>query len=156
AGGGFTVVGHLVQAGGQLHHLARRQERPRRAVVGHDPDAPVNVRVAPRVVAVDAHRAGARRREPGAQLQRGRLAGTVVAEQPDHSGVGRERNVGQRDGVPVPARDAGELDRRRAHPSSLPYRTASTSTATTHTSTTVEPHTTGLMLPGSVYFGNSP
>ena len=117
-----AMVGDAVQLGGELDHPAGGEERPRRAVVGDDADAPVDVGGAPRVRAEDPHRAAARRGEAGTELERGRLAGAVVAEQADHPAVGRERDVRQGDRVAEPARHRLERDRGGgvAHPVSRP------------------------------------
>ena len=78
----------------------------------HDADPPVDLGLAARVVPEHPHRAGARIGEAGAQRERGRLAGAVVAEQAGHAGLQLERHLGQRDGVAVPLGDALEDERQ--------------------------------------------
>ena len=57
------------------------------------------------------HRAACRRREAGAQLERGRLAGAVVPSSPVTPGASANDTLGERDGVAVPLRDALEDER---------------------------------------------
>ena len=77
----------------ELDQLARREERPEAVAVVHDADPPVDLGLAARIVPEHAHRAGARIGEPGAQRERGRLAGAVVAEQAGHAGRQLERDL---------------------------------------------------------------
>ena len=124
-------VGDLVQPRAQLDDVVRGQERPRRALVGDDADPLVHVGVPARLDAEDAHGSRARRGEARAQLERRGLPRTVVAEQAGHARADRERDVGDGDGVAVPARDARELDGRDVrHDSSPRNRHTSTSAET--------------------------
>ena len=77
-----------------------------------DADAPVDLGLAPRVVAEHAHGAGARIGEAGAERERRRLARAVVAEQAGHAGRQLERHLGQGDSVAVPLGDACEDERQ--------------------------------------------
>ena len=128
AGGGRIRIGDPVQARDELDHLPCRQEQPWRALVGDDADPLVDGRVPARLHAEDADGPRARRGEPGAELEGGRLPRAVVAEQPRDARPDRERHVGDRHRVAVPTRDAGELDRGNfAHPSSPRNRHTRTS-----------------------------
>ena len=110
-------VAHAAQARAEGDHRPRGQEGPQRVAVVGDADAPVGVEVARQVGAQHPHRPRAGLGEARAELQRGRLAGAVVAQQPGDARPERERDVRERHGVAVPARDLLEDQRLAVHAS---------------------------------------
>ena len=111
-GCGLARIGHVAQAGHELDQFARREEGPEAVAVVHDPDPPVDLGLAARIEPEHSDRAGAGIGEPGAQRERGGLAGAVVPEQAGHAGRQLERDLGQGDGVAIPLGDALEDERQ--------------------------------------------
>ena len=103
----------------QLDQLARREERPQPVAVGHDADPPVDRR------ARGAGRSPSTRTVPGVgsakpahSFRAVDLPAPLWPSSPVTPGAQRERDLGQRDGVAVPLRDALEDEHRPSRPRS--------------------------------------
>ena len=113
AASGLRGVGETVQSRARECELTRAEEGIDRLPLRYQANAPVEIRVAPRGLAVDLD--GSRRgaQEAGDHVQQRALARSIGAEQSGDAGPDGERDVVDGDDVAVPARDAAHLDRSR-------------------------------------------
>src|SRR5215471_9146979 len=109
--GGRAGVGQLVQPRAGGDELGPGEERVHRVTLGHQPERPVDVRVAPARGAADGELAARRCEKPGDHVQHRGLPGAVRAEQAGHPGADGHRDVVDRHHVAVPAGDVAQLDR---------------------------------------------
>jgi hypothetical protein len=112
---GRLGIGDAAQAREHRDEPQRRHERPQPVAVRQHAEPPVDRVLDPGVDAEDAHRAAIGRREAGQELEGGRLAGAVLAQQARDAGPEGERDLAQGDRGAVPLGRRLEDDLRLVH-----------------------------------------